>query len=385
MSVGRVLDKCHEVSNLVRRSEQNRDALKSACRATGTSFALPRKPIETRWNAIYDNVLSVIRIQDALQLLSSKDTGDTWSEVVPSQREFEVAKAVTKCLVQMKIATKCWEGDKKSTLHEVVKQLWNIKSALEEESRSSRYVKMFARNLKKNVEMRFKDCGTQNKLFAMANFFDPDMRGLILKEYNGVYERTVQDVKTLCLKYHNEPPVNVRQEEPETNDDQIESNTKLTAAEKLKKRRREMSGAGPRPVPAANKIDLEVANYETNINEEEDFSEPLDWWYRNRSTYPILWQAAGEILSIPASSASSERAFSVATRVSFLNILAANHSNSNLFEGMYIRQATVVPAENLRPDDDQFKSRLCAGLQGEVWDHRDFRRRLIKPGHCRVS
>ena len=306
---------------MVRRSEKNRDDLKSACRATDTSFALPRKPIETRWNAIYDNTVSVLRIQDPLQLLSSKDTADTWSEVVPIQREFEVAKAVTKCLVQMKIATKSWEGDKKCTLHEVVKQLWNIKCALEEESRSSRYVKMFARNLKKHVEMRFKDCGTQNPLFSMANFFDPDMRGLILKEYNGVYERTLQDVKTLCLKYYNEP-VNVRQEEPETNDGQIESNRNLTAAEKLKRRRREMSvGARPRPVPAANKIDLEIQNYETNINDEEDFSEPLDWWYRNRSTYPILWQAAGEILSIPASSASSERAFSVATRVSFLNIL----------------------------------------------------------------
>lgn len=149
--------------------------------------------------------------------------------------------------------------------------------------------------------------------------------------------RTLQDVKTLCLKYNNEPvAAAARQEEPETNDE-IESNRTLTGAEKLKRRRREMSGDSHRsnPIPAANRVDLEISNYETNINEEDDFSEPLDWWYRNRSTYPILYQAAGEILSIPASSASSERAFSVATRVLFVNILVLIHSNL-LFKGMHI-------------------------------------------------
>ena len=317
MSVGKVLDKCHDVSSLVRRSEPNKDALKSACRVTETNFALPIKPFEVRWNAIYDNVTSVIRIQDPLQLLSSKDDGDTWSETVPTQREFEVAKAVTKCLEPCKIATKVWESDKKSTIHEVVKQLWNIKTALEEEARSSRYVKMFARNLKKQIEKRFKDCGTTNKLFCMGNFFDPDMRGLILKEFPGVYERTIEDVKTLCLKYHNDSARVPQEEQLTNNGDQIESDRNLTGAEKLKRRRRQQSGdiEIPNLVPGASKIDLEIANYVSSINEEDDFSKPEEWWYRNRETFPILYQASGEKLPIPASSASSERAFSVATRV----------------------------------------------------------------------
>ena len=321
------MDKCHDVSSLVRRSEPNKDALKSACRVTDTDFAIPRKPLNVRWNAVYDNVKSVIRIQDPLQLLSSKDDGDTWSETVPSQREFEVAKAVTKCLEPLKITTKVWESDKKCTMHEVVKQLWNIRTVLEEEARSSRYVKMFARNLKKQIEKRFKDCGTTNEVFCMGNFFDPDMRGLILKEFPGVYERTINQVKALCLKYYNEQQqVPVPQEEQATNDgDQVEPVRSLTGAEKLKRRRRQ-SGNRDRenllnPVPAASKIDLEIANYVSNIDEEGDFSKPEEWWYKNRETYPILYQAAGEILSIPASSASSERAFSVATRVSLPNII----------------------------------------------------------------
>ena len=261
------MDKCHDISSLVRRSEPNKDALKSACKATDTNFALPRKPFEVCWNAVNDNVVSVIRIQEPLQYLSCKDTGDTWSEVVPSQREFEVAKAVTKCLEPMKITTKMWESDKEPTLHLVIKQLYNIRSILEEESRSSRYVKMFARNLKKQVDKRFKDCGCQNKWFSLAHWFDPDMRGLILKEFPGRYDRTVQDVRSLCLKYHTEPVVVQPQEVPQNNGGQVESDRNISGAERLKRKRREMSGDRPGPVPAVantNKIDLEIANYEAN-------------------------------------------------------------------------------------------------------------------------
>ena len=98
---------------------------------------------------------------------------------------------------------------------------------------------MFARNLKKQIEKRFKDCGTTNEVFCMGNFFDPDMRGLILKEFPGVYERTINQVKALCLKYYNEQQVPVPQEEQATNDgDQVEPERSLTGAEKLKRRRK---------------------------------------------------------------------------------------------------------------------------------------------------
>ena len=50
--------------------------------------------------------------------------------------EFEVATAVHKSLEPVKIATKVWESDKKTTIHEVTKQLWNISIALTREYRT---------------------------------------------------------------------------------------------------------------------------------------------------------------------------------------------------------------------------------------------------------
>ena len=61
---------------------------------------------------------------------------------------------------------------------------------------------------------------------------------------------------------------------------------------------------------------------------DKNYSNPIKWFIRNKETYPILSKLALEVLSIPASSASSERAFSVATRVS---PIFSNSFLSNLF------------------------------------------------------
>lgn len=50
-------------------------------------------------------------------------------------------------------------------------------------------------------------------------------------------------------------------------------------------------------------IDLRIQDIGTNI---------LDWWYENKSRFPRLTKLACFVLSIPASSASVERAFSTA-------------------------------------------------------------------------
>ena len=157
MSVGRVLDKCRDTCTLVRRSESNRDALKHACASVQINFVLPKKPMEVRWNSVDNNVASILHLKEALLLLSFRDRGgEAWSETVLTERQFQVAEAVHKCLEPLKIATKRLESDTEPTLHLVVKELYNVKIALEDEIRSSRYVKMFASYLLKNIEKRLK-------------------------------------------------------------------------------------------------------------------------------------------------------------------------------------------------------------------------------------
>lgn len=330
ISVGRVLDKCRDVCRLVRRSEPNRDALKMACQINEESFIIPKKPIEIRWNSIDDMVASILRIQEGLSYMSFRDS-ETWSESVPEKREFEVAGAVHKCLNPIKIATKVLERSKEPNLHEVVKQLWNVRCALEEEKRNSRYVKMFAGHLLKMIEKRFKNSGTSSKLFSVAHFLDPDMRGLVLREFTGAYDRTISQMRIMCLKYDT-APVNIREEPTATDngDETGNDDRNLSGAERLKKRRR-LGADRPDNLPSVSRFDVDIQTYEMMQDADTDYTNPLKWFIRNRSSYPILSKLAEEILPVPASSASSERAFSSATKVCLAKYLRNNHLTLYVF------------------------------------------------------
>jgi len=307
--VRKVVRKCKDVSNLVRRAEARRDELKEACKEKEVPFIYPVKPGKTRWNSMEGNIHSCLKLRSPLLHLSFYDRGNTWSVAVPTVMEFDVADAVQQCLSPLKIATKLWESENKPAIHQVVKQLFNIRTALQDIATSSPHAKMFARNLLKNVEKRFPKCGTTNKMFALAHFLDPDCKGIILREF-GVYDQTVDMVKRMARKY-DPTPVQGREEIGNTSATGEESSEPLTGIERLKKKRR-VSGDIPDAPPVASRIEIEVERYENLPLETCD--NPLESWKTNAGSFDILKKLAVDILPIPPSSSSSERVFSVATR-----------------------------------------------------------------------
>lgn len=389
VSIKRILTKCKAVSKLVRRSEANRDALKEACEVTNTAFILPFKPGATRWNSKLMNVSDVVRLQPALQHLSVNDIVDTWSVDVPTAREFETAKAMKKCLEPMKIATKKWESDREPTLHKVVRELWNIKTVLDNLSTTGDNVKMFARNLQRNIDKRFKNCGTEEMIFCIAHFLDPDLRGLILKEYDGVYERTIAEIKRRCQKFET-APVQLHGEQRRGEPDEDSGDEHLTGAQQLKKRRRLTGdGVAAAPPPILSKIDVEIQNYES-LQDDEDCANICKWWSRNRGAFVLLEQLAREVLSIPASSSSSERTFSAGTRacsakrhnlspkrISDLMILNVNEDDveryrekygiKNLFEGDILKLVDVEFVTDQRMAEETLPPPLYE-LEDEFFD-----------------
>ena len=72
----------------------------------------------------------------------------------------------------------------------------------------------------------------------------------------------------------------------------------------------------PDPLPVASRVEIEIERFEKLPLEKTD--DPLDYWRENKGSFEILRKIAADVYSIPASSASSERAFSAATRVSLL-------------------------------------------------------------------
>ena len=69
-------------------------------------------------------------------------------------------------------------------------------------------------------------------------------------------------------------------------------------------------------VKAHSRFDGEIERY-LNLPL-EDCDDPIASWKENKNSFFLLRNLAAEILSIPASSSSSERAFSVGTRVNLI-------------------------------------------------------------------
>ena len=309
--------KCREISNYVRRSENHKNELKQACKDKEIGFILPKKPIDVRWNSAEANVSSILRLKPALQHLAANDGTLEWSSRVPNAAEFEVLESLVKLLTQIKITCKKWEGEKEPTIQAIIPELWNIKDVLERKiNAKERYVSSFAKELKKLIISRFKNWGTDNLLTSVAHYLDPEFQGLILKQFRGAFIRTRDEIKKLAAKYDVQADGPPQEQIVRTDPEEI-VNLHLTAAQRLKLTQSqttddtEESGDGIR-----SRIEVELDRYDAmKISQ---FANILMFWKQNKDIFPLLSNVAREILSIPASSASSERVFSVGSMVSII-------------------------------------------------------------------
>jgi len=140
------------------------------------------------------------------------------------------------CLQPAKIASKSWESDRKASLHEVIKQLFNMKMALEDLANTPSYVSTFARNFLKQIQKRFKNCGTTNSLLNIAHFLDPAEKGCVLKVF-GVYEQTIEAIKEMAKKY-DPPPIQAPEMDQTAPAGAEESSRPLTGTERLRMRQK---------------------------------------------------------------------------------------------------------------------------------------------------
>ena len=223
-----------------------------------------------RWNSRYDNNDSNLRLKKPLLHLANNDTSkdQNWRNKVLSPHEYEAADSINKALASIKKASKLWESETSPTLHLVVRELYNIRGVLRKlRSDENEGVAEFAEGLLKQVEKRFKNCGTKNIYYAMGNLLDPRYQGVILEEFPGRYEAAKKEVIKLCSKYDhvithsNTAGVVTGDTDVNIEDDDDE----LSEAEKLRKRRRisgDRSATAPAPDPPLVRAEREIEDYE---------------------------------------------------------------------------------------------------------------------------
>ena len=170
----------------------------------------------------------------------------------------------------------------------------------------------FAKILKKKLENRVGKCGTGNLLLCVSHYLDPYSHGVILKKF-GVFEQTKEEMKDLWNdvipeRNNNNASATVQNTDDDNDLDPIEKLLKLD----------DVQNARAPVADVVSPLDLEMRLYESKPRIEKT-GDRLAWW-RQQKELKLLRVIAQEVLSVPISSAKSERVFSTSGRVSYLII-----------------------------------------------------------------
>lgn len=136
-------------------------------------------------------------------------------------------------------------------------------------------------------------------LYKIATFLTPNLRGLKMLDERGRQD-VIQEVKEMIedLKF-------------DTHDEDIEPTPakRPTVYYKFSDWEEEEESCG------LKSLDVQIQEYKTLKLESSSQQNILQWWNSNRSQFPALSNLARFVLCIPATSAPSERAFSLCGRI----------------------------------------------------------------------
>ena len=168
---------------------------------------------------------------------------ESWAKFSLSRSEWKLIEGAVKCLKPVKLMIKNREGEKEPTIDKVIAEIFNVQTTLRkfvENPDNCGYGITFAKELKKQIEIRFPDKGTDRVQRRMANYLSPRLRGAHLDMY-GKMESTKKEIEEKIKTYEDIPEVD-NTEHP-VNDASHSPNSKLVKMH-MEKMRRERTREG---------------------------------------------------------------------------------------------------------------------------------------------
>jgi hypothetical protein len=309
--------------------------------------------VQTRWNSTLEILKRLDEQTLALHAVVTdgglgKRSKDLGNKVFSFDEQAEV-KSLIDVLEPFKKATETLSSDKEPTLGLVLPSLFKLSKALEIKPEESEMIRNVKIEMKAQLEAR-----TQDRDFAlMATFLSPSTKSmwflsaddrlkaqdLVQQELLSSFEKSeaIKKEKQDAVSDENdnliEPSLPELQQESDDDIQMVEENIicepEIVPAKKIKiedvnkssdsKNRKSQSASWlddvlfvseTKPPPLEELIQSEMKGY---IAEPPNNTEctNLDWWKRNEGKYPKLARMAKKYLSIPASSVSAERVFSM--------------------------------------------------------------------------
>ena len=184
-----VMKKCKAIGKFTHQSTVANEALKKEAKKENIKFKKVINPPNTRWSGHCANLESVLYLKKPITNLTSRN--DSWAEHELSVSEWKLVEGAVKILKHVRDTVKAWEGEKEPTMHRVIERIYTMHSVIDEfvsNVENNRYGIGFARELKKQIEKRFPNIGTDNKMRRFANYLAPAYKGIHLEAENRLDE-----------------------------------------------------------------------------------------------------------------------------------------------------------------------------------------------------
>jgi hypothetical protein len=296
-----VLSRSKEIAKYTHQSPVAMNELSKQASVDNVKFKKPKNPCDTRWNAQFDSMVSILALK--MPIIHLCEENDAWSSKALDRSQWKLLEGAVHVLKSLKETTKVFEAEKTPTINRVIERIYTNQMELTEfieNPENNRNEVTFARELKRNLEKRFPNLGMDLSLRRMANFLDPSFKGLHLSVKN-LLDDTKTEIETEAKKFDCQ---DVENEETEVAD----NSAILSPTSKLRKQLRTATEVHHRR--RRSKVRMEIEKYETFSTPGKDV-DILLWWKVHEAVLPLLSKLARRVLAIPSSSAKSERVFSV--------------------------------------------------------------------------
>ena len=193
--MSKVVKKCKAIGKFTHQSTEATKALRKQATKDKIVFKKVVNPPNTRWSGHFYNLSSVFHLKKPLTNLMASH--DDWAEHELTAGDWKLIEGAVELLKPVRDTVKALEGEKEPTMHRVIERMYTLHSQIDAfiaNPNNNRYGIGFARELKKQIEVRFPETGTKNKLRCFANFLAPQYKGIHL-EAIGKLDMTKEDIK----------------------------------------------------------------------------------------------------------------------------------------------------------------------------------------------
>ena len=309
-----VLKKSKKFGKFVRKAPIRMAELKKAVEDSGLKFRKPKNPGQTRWDSQYDCMVSILPYKDVINNLVMNNP--EWENRGLTPAQWKLLEGACVNLKHFKETNKALEGEKEPTINKVLERIYINHELLDQfidDPKNSRdkHGVTFAKKLKEMLEKRFPNKGLDCPLRRAANYLDPKLKGLHLKESNQ-FEETKKELENDWRNEDVEEDTIAKEVVATCENNPLLAKTPLSPTSKLREKIKSRT---------ATTRDIMESKVRKEMNIYEEFTTPpkglsvLAWWKKHKNLLPILSTMARAVLAVPASSAKSERVFSTGANV----------------------------------------------------------------------